>query len=241
MPIDERAQGETRVPTGRPDGGPSEELLVLRAQLGDRRSLGALVERLHPEINRFLRNLAADDDVGDDLTQETWLRALRSLARLEQPVRFRPWLFTIARRTATDRLRRRYRRRATIDDRVEPDLGELVADPTRPDPLTRRLAQLDLVAGAGGLDLELREVLALHYLADFSVDDVAGIVGVPPGTVKSRLHRARRQLAPLLDVPSAVRSPAPHPRSATDTAIDAATDTTTDTTTDPATETEIEP
>lgn len=189
-----------------PSDVPSDELLVLRSQLGDRQALNDLVDRLHPPVHRFLRTIAGDEDVADDLAHETWLRALRTLARLREPASIRPWLFTIARRTANDRLRALYRHRAVVDDRLGAD-GDHQADDGAFDELARAVDRLHVTTLVVRLDLELRELVDLFYLEQFSVDEVAAIVGVPSGTVKSRLHRARRRLAEL-DRPGGHRTPA---------------------------------
>ncbi|WP_370948397.1 RNA polymerase sigma factor [Amycolatopsis sp. cg5] len=118
-------------------------------------------------------------EVADDLTQETWVAVLRGLPRLKEAERFAPWLFTIARRSLMNRLREEYR--------VPPE-PELVADD---DPV---LDRVELLAGLAGLPLVEREVLVLVYLLDLALADCATVLGVPAGTVKSRLFRARGML-----------------------------------------------
>jgi len=89
--------------------GESDEILVLRSQLGDRSALEQLVGRWNQPVRELLRHITLDSDAAQELTQETWLSALRSLTKLREPVRFRWWLFTIARRRAHDRFRHVYR------------------------------------------------------------------------------------------------------------------------------------
>ena len=171
----------------------SDEVLVLRAQLGEREALTELIERWHGPVWRFLHHATLDREVADDLAQDVWLAALRSLAGLRQPDRFRPWLFTIARRTVTDRLRGRYRR--PPPEPLGHDLTDL--GDTDAGGFVDRIVDRDLVAGRiAELEPRDRHAVSLHYLADFSVADTAEILGVPVGTVKSRLARARRLLAP---------------------------------------------
>ena len=191
--------GVTGVCTGMGTSRPSDEVLTIRAQLGDREALSELVAALHQPIADFLDHLSGHRDVADDLAQETWLRALRALPSLRQPASVRPWLFTIARRVATDRLRTEARRAAVIDDRAE--LVEEPVDPTAVDEIDRWVERADLATLIDGLDLELGEIIGLYYGQRFSVTEIGRIVGVPPGTVKSRLHRARRELARLHDRP----------------------------------------
>lgn len=123
-----------------------------------------------------------DAQRADDVTQEVWVAVLRGLPRLKEPARFAPWLFTIARRAVADRLRAEYARSA-------------VTEPEERDPIELAVDRADLVAALAELPVREREVLVLFYLEDFSVDDCAAICGVPPGTVKSRLNRARRLLS----------------------------------------------
>ena len=174
-----------------PDGD-SDEILVLRSQLGDRTALEQLVTRWHRPVRDLLFQITLDAEAADDLTQETWVGALRSLARLREPDRFRWWLFTIARRRAHDRFRSAYRRPTTA---TAPEDLAAIKEPVGYDALAvvdDRDRILDLL---GGLDIELREVLALHHLHDWPVGDIAEALDLPAGTVKSRLHRARRRIA----------------------------------------------
>ena len=169
-----------------------DEQLVLRAQLGDRGALSQLVHRHHEPVLAFLNQLTLDPATADDLVQETWLRALRGLAGLRSPDRFEAWLYTIARRTAADRLRVRYRRREAGDEGI--DGAELDRLPDPP-PALDDVDRLAVAESIRDLELGLREVVWLHYWAGLPVDEVGRVLDIPPGTVKSRLHRARRHLA----------------------------------------------
>ncbi|GAA2480336.1 RNA polymerase sigma factor [Winogradskya humida] len=154
--------------------------LVIRAQLGDRRALTALVERWHLPIWQYVRRMLATPALADDVSQEAWSAALRALPRLKQPDRFAPWLLTITRRTLMNHLRDKYAAPAPVP-------GNLVED----DFSTGVLDRAEVMAGLTGVPLREREALILFYLHDLSLDDCAQILGIPPGTVKSRLHRAR--------------------------------------------------
>lgn len=167
----------------------TDELLVVRAQLGERGALAELVSRWRLPVWTYVRRML-DAERADDVAQEVWLAVVRGLPRLREPARFAPWLFTIARRSVTDRLRGEY------GDRLEA-LGEadaLVEDPV--EALADRARLLDALAA---LPLAEREILVLFYLEDLPVADCAQICGVPVGTVKSRLNRARRLLRAHLE------------------------------------------
>jgi RNA polymerase sigma-70 factor (ECF subfamily) len=126
------------------------------------------------------------------VVQEVWLRVLRGLPGLRDAARFRPWLFGIARRALMDRLRVRY---------AEPPLEPLehggseepAADQGHIDDFLIVQAELDR------LPLPEREVLVLFYLRELSLNDIAAIAGIPLGTVKSRLFRARQLLRRQLE------------------------------------------
>ncbi|MFV2197683.1 RNA polymerase sigma factor [Nocardiopsis sp. LOL_012] len=166
-------------------------LLVVRCQLGEREAFRELVERWHAPLWRYLRSVADSSDLADDLAQEAWVAVLRGLPRLRRPERFAPWLFTIARRAVTDHLRRAYRDPRTLAEEPE----DVAAGD---DPFGGVLTAMQVEAGLSGLPPLEREVLVLFHLQDLPLADCAEILGVPPGTVKSRLHRARRMLRGVL-------------------------------------------
>ncbi len=165
----------------------ADELLAIRCQLGEREAFDALIARWHEPIWRFLRRLTGSDDAAADLAQDTWLRVLRGIAALRDPASLRPWLFGIARRAAMDRLRRQYTQ-AVDADAV---LDELPAPESDAD-LESELAAL--AGGMSALPLREREMLALFYLRELTIEQIAQLLAVPAGTVKSRLFRARQLL-----------------------------------------------
>jgi len=160
-----------------------DALLVVKAQLGDRRALADLVGHWHEPLWRYVRRMLGDSGVADDVSQEAWAGVLKALPGLRQPERFAPWLFTIARRSVMDRLKDSYRPQ---------DLAE--TDRTVDDPAAAVLDRTQVVEGLAGLPVPEREALILFYLHDLAVQDCAQVLEVPVGTVKSRLSRARRLL-----------------------------------------------
>ncbi|GAA0504203.1 RNA polymerase sigma factor [Paractinoplanes deccanensis] len=161
-----------------------DEALVVRCQLGDRDAFGDLVRAWHQPVERYVGRMLGRAD--DDVVQEVWLAVVRGLPRLRQPERFAPWLFAIARRAVMNRLRQAY---ASAES--EPITGDLPADGSDTDLVLDR----ELVDGAlAALPRAEREVVLLFYLEDLPLDACAQICDVPVGTVKSRLHRARRLL-----------------------------------------------
>jgi RNA polymerase sigma-70 factor (ECF subfamily) len=84
----------------------SDELLVVRCQLGEREAFAELVHEWHPAVERYVGRMLGGSD--DDVVQEIWLALVKGLPRLRRPNRFSPWLFTIARRAVMNRLRDAY-------------------------------------------------------------------------------------------------------------------------------------
>lgn len=165
----------------------ADELLLVRCQLGEPAAFDALVERWHAPLWRYLRRLARDDEDAADALQDAWLRILRALPALRDPARGRPWLFGIARRAMLDRVRRRY----AAPEPDEPLVDALAA----PEPDPELVDDVDaLHAELATMPLVEREVLVLFYLRELSLAEVAEVLAVPVGTVKSRLFRARTML-----------------------------------------------
>ena len=164
-----------------------DELLVIRCQLGERAAFDELVERWYPPVWMYLRRVAGGDEAARDVAQDVWLRALRGIGRLRDGSKLRPWLFGIARRALMDRLRQQYATRGDSDVDVEALPAGAFSDDSR-DEMTAmedELARLPVIE---------REVLTLFYLREMSLAEVAEVLDVPVGTVKSRLFRARQLL-----------------------------------------------
>jgi RNA polymerase sigma-70 factor (ECF subfamily) len=170
----------------------ADELLAIRCQLGEPDAFDALVERWNPALWRYLRRLVGHDEDAADTLQEVWLRILRGLPRLRDPTRLRPWLFGIARRALMDRLRREY---------AGPAADASAADHLpAPEPEPGLLDDLDeLQDELAAMPLLEREVLVLFYLQELPIAQVAEVLAVPLGTVKSRLFRARNLLRDRLE------------------------------------------
>lgn len=180
----------------RPDGGGkaseiADELLVVRCQLGERAAFDALVRRWAGPVSGYVRRVTGDADTAAELTQDIWLRVVRGTGRIEDTSRFRSWLFGIAHRAFADQLRRKYRAAQPLpaeDDIAEADDGEAAFDVAAVERGLARLAPVE------------REILTLFYLEELAIDEVATSLSIPTGTVKSRLHRARKQLRRELDL-----------------------------------------
>jgi len=166
----------------------SDERLMTRLASGDEAALAPLLERWRGPLHAFLARRVGDADA-DDLFQETWLRVVRYRDRFDAQRRFSTWLFQIANNLCRDRGRRRGVRERYRSERQ----AEAHGDPerTRPPPLDRAI---DVRRRVMALPDKLREVLVLRYYRDLPEKEIARIVGIPAGTVKSRLHAAVKAL-----------------------------------------------
>lgn len=165
--------------------------LALAAASGDQASTAELVRRTQPEVWRLCARLG-DRDVADDLTQEVYLRALPALARYRQEASVRTWLLQIARHVCADHVRRRTRARSLRDRLVQRhDPGDAVVEPPA--------ASVELDGAIAGLDLDRRAAFVLTQVLGLSYAEAAEVCGVPVGTIRSRVSRARDDLMAALD------------------------------------------
>jgi RNA polymerase sigma factor (sigma-70 family) len=177
---------------------PDPARLVARCQLGEAEAFDELVATWHEPLWRYVRRTAGDAAMAEDVLQDGWLRILRGIGGLRDATRLRPWLFAIVRRALMDRLRVRYTHDAHAPLDVDP-VDDREPEPFAADDLTR------LDAAMAALPPADREVTALFYLQGLDLREVAQIQDIPVGTVKSRLHRARRLLRERLEAPGASR------------------------------------
>jgi RNA polymerase sigma-70 factor (ECF subfamily) len=170
-----------------------ESLLILRCQAGDRAALGVLVARYSPGVRLFLRNLT-DAATADDLLQDTWFDAYRTINRLRDPHAFAAWLYRIARDKA---YRSRRRTRSSVVE-VNDERAERIAVHEDDDVFTDEDAE-QVRAGLARLPAEQREVLVLRFVQGMSYEQIAAVVGRPVGTVRSRIHYAKVALRARLE------------------------------------------
>lgn len=162
------------------------DLLVERARSGDLAAFEALAERSMPEVYRIAAAMVGPDDARD-VAQEALVAAWRELPSLRETSRFEAWLRSIVMNRARNVLRSRRRRPTVtlIEDHRQSQTHE---------PMRASQDRIDLEAAFRGLDTNQREVVVLHYVADLSHRAIAAALGIPEGTVKSRLHAGLRAL-----------------------------------------------
>lgn len=176
----------------------SDEEVFVAFRSGDQAAYRELIERFHDDLLRFLTRLVGDRSAAEDLFQETFLQIHLSADSFDASRRFRPWLFTIAANKGRDLLRKKKRRR-TVElsaplrgsERGTSMVDLLEVDVPAPDERMDsdeqdRLVQLAL----DELGAPLREVLVLGYFQRLSYARIAEDLGIPLGTVKSRMHAA---------------------------------------------------
>ncbi|HZF31715.1 MAG TPA: sigma-70 family RNA polymerase sigma factor [Gammaproteobacteria bacterium] len=180
-----------------------DEYLALSSRAGSRAAFEELARRWTPRLLRYAaRVLGPGRDSADavrEVVQDTWLGAIRGLNRLDDPARFPAWIYSIATRKCADAVRAAVRRRR-VDARLESDAAAQASGHAD----DGRDAALDLHAAIARLPEHERGVVHLYYGEDLGVAEIAAVLGVPEGTVKSRLHHARDVLARFLEPVSAV-------------------------------------
>lgn len=164
-----------------------DQWLVLQAQAADEKALIELVERWIPRLKRHAMRLTGRPDAASDVSQEAWLAIVRGLGRLQDPACFRRWAYQIVSRRCADWVRKQQRIRATTE-------------PIQEDPLTREPNDAEdsklsaLQQALRELPAKDRTLLAMHYLEEMSIREIAEAFQLPEGTVKSRLFHSRQRL-----------------------------------------------
>jgi RNA polymerase sigma-70 factor (ECF subfamily) len=172
-----------------------EELnVVARMARGDRRALAELYARYERPLLTYLRHLTADRELAEELLQDTLLAAWTGASSYAGQASVHAWLLGIARHRTHDTLRRRALR--VVDTSV---LEPLVAlDPEPEDRVLLEAEYEEVTSAMNRLAPIHREVLILTFVHDLSYQDLAKVLGIPLGTVKSRLHQAKRAVRALL-------------------------------------------
>lgn len=166
-------------------------LLTVRWQRGDRSAFEGIVRLWECPLLYYLRRLAPSDADALELLQETWLKVFRSLKSLRDPYALPAYLYRTARNAAISRLRSPefYAVTTTADPRIADIPVDPVSDFDNAEAVHRALEQLPLLQ---------REALTLFFLQDLSLEEMSTLLGIPLGTVKSRIHTAKQSLRAVL-------------------------------------------
>ena len=168
------------------------EWLALRCQSGEAGAFEDLIAVMERPLLYYAMSLTGNQDSALDVLQDVWIKVFRGIRRLKDPGCLRPWLYSITHGVAVDRIRRNYSREQAehyqfddFDESEEPSFAQENAEDVH-----RALSQLGV---------KQREVLVLHFLEDLSVAEIAGVIGCSEGTVKSRMHYAKRAMKEILE------------------------------------------
>jgi len=172
----------------RPEPEKNDERLAVRAMQGDPEAISALVQRYSAPLYRFIQRIRPFHGDGDDLLQETWISAWTNLGRFDPRRRFSTWLFQIALNRCRD-----HTRRDTVRSRFLA-AEERQENRNREGSPEDQAASRKILEIIEGLPPRHKEVLLLRYYQGFSEKETAEILDCPPGTVKSRLHQAVREI-----------------------------------------------
>lgn len=188
-----------------------DQLLVERVQAGDKQAFDLLVTKYQRRLMRLLSRIVRDPATAEDVVQETFIKAYRSLRHFRGDAAFYTWLYRIGINTAKNFLVMQARRTpASTDTDAEQaeayDDSDHLRDINTPESLlaSKQIAQT-VNAAMDALPVELRTAIALREIEGLSYEEISDIMACPLGTVRSRIFRAREviaeQLRPLLDLP----------------------------------------
>jgi RNA polymerase sigma-70 factor (ECF subfamily) len=171
---------------------PNENRIIENILSGDEDAFAEIVKIYLNQIYNFVLRLAGDRDATDDLTQETFMKAWKNLNKFNQNKNFRTWIFTIAKNTAFDWLKKKKEIPFSTftDEEGESWLENISSDEILPDEILERsdLAE-EFEEILSKLPPHYRAILLLHYKEDFSLHEIAEILGEPYNTIKSRHQR----------------------------------------------------
>lgn len=167
------------------------EWIALRCQTGEADAFEDLVAAMERPLLYYAASITGNLDTGLDVLQDVWIKAFRGIGKLKDPGALRSWLYSITHGIAVDRIRRNAARERAesveLEDFKESDEPSFAAEDAA--AIHQALSELGL---------KHREVLVLHFLDDLSIAEIARVVGCSEGTVKSRMHYAKRAMKETL-------------------------------------------
>ena len=169
----------------------SETKLVLLAKAGNEQAWDALFSRFQLQLYSYAYQCLQDEHATLDVVQETFISAIRNIHTLRSEHKFGSWLFCIAHQKSINHLRKH--RKFELHDELD---DENIADSSPlPEAELIEFESAEILHEAmDSLPLEQRTAITLFYIEEFSLEEIASIMRSPLGTIKSRLHAARRQL-----------------------------------------------
>lgn len=168
-----------------------EHDLVVRAQSGDAKAADAFLRLHYDTVRAVCHRIVINPADADDATQQALISIIRALPQFDGRSKVTTWMYRIATNAAIDEVRRIRRRDVPTADETFRDVGVSGGE-------SGIDAQIDVRRALESVPEDFRTTLVLRHVADLEYDDIAEILGVPVGTVKSRLTRGRAQLADIL-------------------------------------------
>ncbi|MBS1789065.1 MAG: RNA polymerase sigma factor [Acidobacteria bacterium] len=167
-----------------------EVFLVLRAQAGDREALDELLKLVQEPLFRYIASLVGARSLAEDILQEVFILIYRKLNWLREPELFRPWAYRIATRETFRHLKRERRwSDSGVDEATLADVPAPTRDSLTPELIAQLVEQISPAS---------RAVIVLHYLHEMQLDEIADVLGLALGTVKSRLAYGLGSLRKLI-------------------------------------------
>lgn len=179
---------------------PTDDELVRSVLAGDRERFGELVERYQTRVVNYLYRIVRNLDDAHDLAQEVFVRVYQALDRYDSQYRFSTWLFRVAQNAAIDVLRKRrvqivpISRRADESGEPAPDLDLPSGEPSALSAMEGRERDSHVRTAIDSLPWEYRELILLRHYGELAYEEIAEVKGMPLGTVKNKLFRARQML-----------------------------------------------
>lgn len=166
-----------------------DELLILRCQDRDQQACNLLWKRWQPKVLKWSFDFIRDQELAHEIAQESWLSIFRNISKLKNPSLFRFWAYRIVQRRSADWIRKEQKKRAGLEvlqQEAEPEAEETAS--AEPDPVDVMLKAIK------ELPESHQRILRMFYLEKTPVKLMAKTLGIPEGTIKSRLYHAREQL-----------------------------------------------
>lgn len=178
-----------------------DQNLLQQVQAHDEIAFAELRAQIEPSVRRFVRRLTGGSDAEEDILQDVFIALYRNLDRIDPIEKLRPYVFGIARRRAYDELRRRRFDTVSLDEEPEEDdfYLPIASTDTPPEDVTHwLLLQLEVQQAMERLPEIQRQVLIMYSEENLSYQEIAEILETNVGTVKSRIHYAKRTLRGML-------------------------------------------
>jgi RNA polymerase sigma-70 factor (ECF subfamily) len=174
-----------------------EQRVVAAARAGDRRAIERLLRAHQPQVHAVCRRITGNDDDALDATQEALIAVVRGLPRFDGRAKFSTWAYRIATNASLDELRRR-KRRPLVGLPERDGVATEPVDPSTPDPGDAIGDRDEVDAALARLAPDFRAAVVLRDICQLDYAEIAEVLEIPAGTVRSRIARGRAQLADLL-------------------------------------------